>query len=80
MIFAGDVPKSRTSPALHWNHSNGIHQLGGLFVGQAADAGDLIDMGAKAEAELADEFHLFLSREPGKVRLTKQTAAQIRDS
>ena len=37
--------------------SNGIHQLGRLLVGQAADASDLVDMGAEAEAELADKFH-----------------------
>ncbi len=56
-----------------------IDQAGGIGVCEAADAGDLIDVGAEAEAELAHELRL-ISRGKRVERLfLEQAAAEVRE-
>ena len=74
-VFAGVVHVFGTSPALG---SNGIHHTGDILIGQVADAGDLVDMSAETEADLANAFLLFIVIEFRKESLSEQALTEVR--
>ena len=74
-VFAVDVPFSGPSAA----GLDTVNHFCGLGVLEATDTGNLIWIGTEAEADLLQEFFLFIWREFSESALLEKAAAKVRE-